>query len=106
MRYTVILVPAEDNRISASVPAMPGCFSSGRTRDEALANILDAMTGWFEAEAQQKRGPLHETPSILAAGVSIALEMIDEMRQAGEIPADYGYQLELVTVETRQPVAA
>jgi predicted RNase H-like HicB family nuclease len=106
MRYTVILVPGEEGRISVSVPAMPGCVSQGRSRDEALANIQEAMRGWLGAEVEQGRGPEVETPSLVAAALSEALEIIEEMRRAGEAPAEHGYSLELVTVEMRQPAAA
>jgi predicted RNase H-like HicB family nuclease len=32
----------------AEVPAIPGCFSQGKTRKEALTNIKEAIEGWFE----------------------------------------------------------
>ena len=32
----------------AEVPALPGCFSQGKTRKEALTNIKEAIEGWFE----------------------------------------------------------
>lgn len=105
MQYTVILVPNEE-WICVSVPAMPGCVSQGRTKGEALTNILEAMEGWWLTEAEQGRGPLREDLSVIEAGVAEALEIIQEMREAGEIPADRGYQLELTTVEFRQPVVA
>ncbi|HYU17572.1 MAG TPA: type II toxin-antitoxin system HicB family antitoxin [Chloroflexota bacterium] len=42
--YTVILEPEpEEGGYSVSVPALPGCFSQGRTVDEALANVRDAI---------------------------------------------------------------
>jgi predicted RNase H-like HicB family nuclease len=106
MRYTVILVPGEDGSVSATVPTMPGCVSQGRGREEALTNVREAIEGWIEAEAEQGRIPVDETPAVVAAGVTEALEIIDEMRQAGEAPAAHGYRLELVTVEARQPTAA
>jgi predicted RNase H-like HicB family nuclease len=33
---------------SASVPAFPGCFSQGETREEALSNIREAAELWLE----------------------------------------------------------
>lgn len=105
MRYTVVLVPAQ-GWISVSVPAMPGCVSQGRTRDEALRNVRDATEGWLLTEAEQGRGPLTETPAVVSAEVSEALAIIEEMRAAGEIPADQGYELELATVELREAAIA
>lgn len=44
-RYTVILEPEDDEvgGVAVSVPALPGCFSQGATRDEALENIHEAI---------------------------------------------------------------
>lgn len=105
MRHTVILVPTEGT-ISVLIPAMPGCFSMGQTRDEALANAQQAIKGWIDSEIEQGRAPLEETPALVVAGVSQALQIIDEMRQAGETPADRGYELEVLTIEAPRPVLA
>jgi antitoxin HicB len=43
MRYTVILEQETDGGYVVSVPALPGCVSQGDTRDEALANIREAI---------------------------------------------------------------
>ncbi len=43
MRYTVVLEQEADGGYVASVPALPGCLSQGDTRDEALANIREAI---------------------------------------------------------------
>ena len=32
----------------AEVPALPGCFSQGKTRKEAISNIKEAIEGWME----------------------------------------------------------
>jgi antitoxin HicB len=48
MRYTVLLEPEEDGGFVASVPALPGCVSQGDTRDEALANIREAIALYVE----------------------------------------------------------
>lgn len=49
MRYTVVLEDAADGGYSASVPTLPGCRSQGDTRDEALANIREAIELYVEA---------------------------------------------------------
>jgi predicted RNase H-like HicB family nuclease len=39
----------EDGVFVAECPALPGCISQGKTRDEALANIRDAIHGYVES---------------------------------------------------------
>jgi predicted RNase H-like HicB family nuclease len=43
MRYTVILEKGEDGYIIANVPALPGCITQGKTREEALKNAKEAI---------------------------------------------------------------
>jgi predicted RNase H-like HicB family nuclease len=47
MRYRVIIETDEDGMFIVECPALPGCISQGRTRQEALANIKDAITGYL-----------------------------------------------------------
>ena len=37
------MYPGEDGYVVAEVPSLPGCLSQGKTRDEALANIREAI---------------------------------------------------------------
>ncbi len=39
----VVLLPGEDGWLVAECPVLPGCISQGRTREEALANIREAI---------------------------------------------------------------
>ena len=43
MRLPVVLTPGEDGQVVARCPVLPGCISEGRTRDEALENIREAI---------------------------------------------------------------
>ena len=45
IEFLVTLEPDEDGYIVAECPSLPGCVSQGRTLDEALANIKEAITG-------------------------------------------------------------
>jgi predicted RNase H-like HicB family nuclease len=47
VKYRVVIEPDEDGVFVAECPVLPGCISQGKTRDEALANIKDAMTGYL-----------------------------------------------------------
>lgn len=47
MRYTVVLSPEPEGAwYSVTCPAMPGAVSQGRTREEALENIVESMMAW------------------------------------------------------------
>jgi predicted RNase H-like HicB family nuclease len=54
MTRRVILYPGEDGYVVAEVPSLPGCVSQGKTRDEALANIREAIA--LHVEVLQERG--------------------------------------------------
>ena len=49
MEYTVVLTRDEDGNWLASVPALPGCHTWGKTRQEALANAREAAEGCIES---------------------------------------------------------
>jgi predicted RNase H-like HicB family nuclease len=43
MQFMVTLQEDEDGFIVASCPALPGCHTQGKTEEEALANIREAI---------------------------------------------------------------
>ncbi|MGC8493550.1 MAG: type II toxin-antitoxin system HicB family antitoxin [Syntrophobacteraceae bacterium] len=58
MRLRVIVERDELGYYVAEVPALPGCLSQGRTREEALENIREAIEGWLEVmESRQPFDP-------------------------------------------------
>jgi predicted RNase H-like HicB family nuclease len=48
MKLRVLLEPSEDGGYTVTVPALPGCISEGDSRDEALANIAEAVQLYLE----------------------------------------------------------
>ena len=57
MRY-VLLYTDEDGYWIAEVPSLPGCFSQGDTREEALTNIKEAIELYIEVlESEGKPVP-------------------------------------------------
>ena len=48
MKLHVTIAQDEDGYFVAEVPALPGCLSQGKSREEALANIREAIAGWLE----------------------------------------------------------
>ena len=56
MRYTVVLEPDEEGQgYTVRVPALPGCVTEGRTREEALANAREAITGFIGGAGEGRR---------------------------------------------------
>jgi predicted RNase H-like HicB family nuclease len=59
----VILYPGDDGYFVVEVPSLPGCISQGKTREEALSNIEEAISLYIEV--------------LLDRGESISLELIN-----------------------------
>ena len=49
MRLIVTLEQDETGMVVAECPAIPGCISQGKTEDEAVANIREAILACLEA---------------------------------------------------------
>ena len=43
MKFLITLEGDEDGFIVASCPILPGCHSQGRDKEEAIANIIEAI---------------------------------------------------------------
>ncbi len=55
MKYTVVITYDEEYEgYVVDVPELFGCMSQGKTIDEALKNVKDAIKGWLLVE--EKRG--------------------------------------------------
>lgn len=50
MKLKVVIEPGEDSGFVAHAPALKGCWSQGETRQEAIANIREAIEAWLEVE--------------------------------------------------------
>ena len=48
MKYRVIIEQDEDGMFVVEVPSLPGCISQGKTREEALKNIQEAIELYIE----------------------------------------------------------
>jgi len=63
LNLPIVLEPGEDRGFVVRCPVIPGCISQGDTRDEAIANIREAIAlclecqgaeGWTLAEAFER----------------------------------------------------
>ncbi|HSH40164.1 MAG TPA: type II toxin-antitoxin system HicB family antitoxin [Chthoniobacterales bacterium] len=53
MKFATTLDRDEDGSWIAECPSIPGCVSQGRTREEALANIKEAIALCLEVRAER-----------------------------------------------------
>jgi len=79
MKYRIIIEQDEEDMFVAECPSLPGCVSQGKTRQEALDNIKDAIQGYLESLKK------HNEP----IPPSIQEEMVEVYRQTLII----GYEL-------------
>lgn len=50
----VIIYRGEDGYWVAECPSLPGCLSQGKTKEEAVANIREAIRGYIAALEEDK----------------------------------------------------
>ncbi len=43
MKLKIVLEPSDDGGFTVYVPSLPGCISEGDTKEEAMANIKEAI---------------------------------------------------------------
>lgn len=48
----VVLYPGEDGYWVVECPSLPGCISQGKSKEEAIANIKEAIRGYIGALAE------------------------------------------------------
>ena len=55
MKYKIVLRQSEEG-FSVSCPTLPGCWSQGKTEEEAVENIRDAIREYLLAVAESLQG--------------------------------------------------
>jgi predicted RNase H-like HicB family nuclease len=55
VKWKIALYPSEEG-FAVSVPSLPGCWSQGGTREEALANIAEAIRDYLGAKIDPEPG--------------------------------------------------
>lgn len=50
----VMIFRGEDDYWVAECPSLPGCLSQGKTKEEAVANIREAIRGYIAALEEDK----------------------------------------------------
>lgn len=74
MRFTVVAIPDEvDGGYAAYVPAIPNCFTQGRTLDEALARAADAAAALLSSMAAHDEDLPTEAPGTVISTVDVPI---------------------------------
>ena len=60
MNVKILIEKGEDGYFVASVPSLKGCWSQGKTREEALANIREAIELYLEPDEIETVGKERE----------------------------------------------
>lgn len=47
MKFRIVVEQDEDGTYVVECPTLPGCVSQGKTREDALKNIKDAIEGYL-----------------------------------------------------------
>ena len=51
----VMIYPGENGYWIAQCPSLPGCYSQGKTKEEAITNIREAIDLYIEVLVDEKR---------------------------------------------------
>lgn len=65
MKLHVVIEQDEAGYYVAEVPALPGCLSQGKSREEALANVKEAIAGWLETMEAKTDVDLNQTVEVM-----------------------------------------
>lgn len=65
MKLHVLIEQDEAGYYVAEVPALPGCLSQGGTREEALANVKEAIEGWLETMEAKTKLDLNQSVEVM-----------------------------------------
>ena len=72
MRFKVVITyDPEYKGYVIDVPELVGCMSQGKTIDEALENIKDAIRGWLEVEKKHGRSEVFEEKNVFLGEVTV-----------------------------------
>ena len=65
MKLHVRIEQDEAGYYVAEAPALPGCLSQGKTKEEAVKNIQEAVKGWLEVMESKRKYPKEELVEVV-----------------------------------------
>lgn len=70
-RFIVVIEKDEDGIFIGTVPSLKGCYSYGKTLDELMANLKEAIEAHREAFAEEKALPVTRFAGIQVIEVEV-----------------------------------
>ena len=64
MRYMVVLCRSDGGGYSVWIPSLPGCWSQGNTKAEAISNIKDAAQEYLSVAMELAMADLPEDAEV------------------------------------------
>jgi predicted RNase H-like HicB family nuclease len=64
MEYSVVVHQADEGGFWVEVPALPGCYSQGETREEVLDNVREAIELYLEG-LQEAGSPIPRNDEVV-----------------------------------------
>lgn len=72
MKFKVVITyDPEYKGYVIDVPELTGCMSQGKTVDEALNNIKDAIKGWLKTEKKRRGFKVYEEKEVFLGEVTV-----------------------------------
>jgi predicted RNase H-like HicB family nuclease len=65
----VVVYPGEDGYWVVECPSLPGCISQGKTKEEAIENIKEAIRGYIRALEEDGLSVPPESFNVLVVAV-------------------------------------
>ena len=72
MKLTVVLTVDEDGYWIAEIPALEGCVTYGKTREQAVKMAADAAQGWLETRREAGLPTPNSDVTVELGAVSVA----------------------------------
>ena len=74
--FTVVIEPdPEDGGYIVHCPDLKGCWSQGETVDEALHNIVDAISGWMAVHVERSLDIPRRSTEKLTKPLTLAVQV-------------------------------
>jgi len=70
VKFAITFEQDEDGYTVVSCPALPGCHSQGRTKEEAIVNIREAIQGYI-ASMRKHGEPIHSITEVEEVEVTV-----------------------------------